>query len=307
MVAAKEEPPAVARQRVRRAIRKARLAAGFVQGDVARQLTWSLSKVQRIESGDVGVSVTDLRALLSIYGIRDEAVIEQLARDAAISRRQRWSVPAEYRDHLTPGLRQLLQFEEQAAVIRAYQPFIVPGILQTPATAEYLLGRFEKVLTEEDRKVRLDVRMVRAKRITDSERAPNYLLILDEAVLSREIGGRAVAAEQLESVVDLAQRPNIHLRIVKLREGGIPGMLGPFTVLDLSEDDHEDAVLYRESYSDDVFIYDPEAVAYYRAQFEDLWPRCYDEAGSLRLVRAAAAAMRAALIRDPASGGAETP
>jgi transcriptional regulator with XRE-family HTH domain len=112
MGAAREEPPAVARQRVRRALRKARQATGLVQGDVAQRLNWSQSKVQRIESGAVGVSVTDLRALLGVYGIRDEALIEQLVKDAAISRRQRWSVPAEHREHLTSGLRQLLQFED---------------------------------------------------------------------------------------------------------------------------------------------------------------------------------------------------
>jgi transcriptional regulator with XRE-family HTH domain len=299
MGAAKEEPPAVARQRVRRALRKARLNTGLVQVDVARRLNWSLSKVQRIESGDVGVSVTDLRALLGVYGVDDEAAIEQLARDAAISRRQRWSVPAAYREHLPAGLRQLIQFEDQAVVIRAYQPFIIPGVLQTPATAEYLLSWFDKSLTEEDRKVRFDVRMLRAKRITESAGAPVYLLMLDEAVLSRETGGRAVTAEQLETVVELAQRPNIHLRIVRLAQGGTVGMLGAFTVLDLSGDDDEDAVLYQESYSADQVIHDREIVAYYRARFEDLWPRCYDEPDSLRLIRAAAAAMRASLIRDP--------
>lgn len=299
MGAAKEEPPAVARQRVRRALRKARLAAGLVQGDVARKLTWSLSKVQRIESGDVAVSVTDLRALLGIYGIRDEAVIEHLARDAAISRRQRWSVPAEYREHLTPGLLQLLQFEDQATAIRAYQPFAFPGVMQTPATARYLLSRFGEILTEDDRQVRFDVRMQRARRITDHERAPTYLLMLDEAALSREVGGRAIMAEQLEAALELAQRPNIHIRIVKLSEGATVGMLGPFTVLDLSHDDSEDAVLYREQYGKDAVDHDPEVVAYYRAQFEAVWSRCYGEADSIRLVRAAAAAMRAALIRDP--------
>ena len=298
MGAAKEEPPAVARQRVRRALRKARLAEGLVQGEVARRLNWSLSKVQRIESGDVGVSVTDLRALLGIYGIQDGAVLEQLTRDAAISRRQRWSVPAEYREHLTPGLRQLIQFEDQATAIRAYQPFIFPGVMQTPATAQYLLSRFGGILTEEDRKVRFDVRMQRAKRIIDNGRAPTYLLMLDEAALSREVGGRAITAEQLEASLELAQRPNIHIRIVKLSEGATVGMLGPFTVLDLSRDDSEDAVLYREAYGTDAVDHDPGVVAYYRAQFEAVWPHCYDEADSIRLVRAAAAGMRASMIRD---------
>jgi hypothetical protein len=35
------------------------------QGDVAASLGWSLSKVQRIEGGEVTISGTDLRAMLS--------------------------------------------------------------------------------------------------------------------------------------------------------------------------------------------------------------------------------------------------
>jgi transcriptional regulator with XRE-family HTH domain len=298
MGAASVEPPAVARQRVRRALRKARLETGLVQGDVARRLTWSLSKVQRIESGAVGVSVTDLRALLDVYGVDDEATIEMLVRDAAISRRQRWTVPAVYRDHLPPGLLQLLQFEEQATVIRAYQPFTFPGVLQTPATAEYVLNWFSDSLTEDDRKVRLDVRMARSKRIVENSGAPTYLLMLDEAVLSRELGGRAIMAEQLEAALEFAQRPNIHIRIVRLSEGMHLGMLGPFTLLDLSDDDIGDAVLYRESYTSDAITHDAIDVAYYRDRFEDAWPRCYDEADSLRLISAAAATLRASLVRE---------
>jgi transcriptional regulator with XRE-family HTH domain len=298
MEAANVEPPAVARQRVRRALRKARLGTGLVQGDVARRLNWSLSKVQRIENGSVGVSVTDLRALLAVYGVEDQATIEALAKDAAISRRQRWTVPAAYREHLTPGLLQLLQFEEQATVIRAYQPFIFPGVLQTPATAEYTLNWFSESLAEDDRKVRFDVRMARSKRIVEDDRAPIYLLMLDEAVLSREAGGRAIMAEQLESAIEFAQRPNIHIRIVRLAEGTHLGMLGPFTLLDLSDDDIGDTVLYREYYISDAITHEDADVAYYRARFEAAWSRCYDEADSLRLIRAAAATMRASLVRE---------
>jgi len=299
MGAAHDEPPAVARQRVRRALRRGRQAAGLIQGDVAQRLGWSLSKVQRIESGDVGVSVTDLRALLTLYAVEDAATIGQLERDAAISRRQRWWIGAEYREHLTPGLRQLLQFEAEATAIRAYQPFIFPGVLQTPLMADYLLGHFDKSLTEEDRRVRFDVRMLRAQRMVDHENAPTYLLMVDEAAIKREVGGRAVMAEQLERVVEIAQLPNIHIRIVKLAEGATVGMLGPFTILDLSDDDAEDAVLYRESYTSDQVTHDPGTVSYYRARFEDMWPLCYGESDSLGLIRAEVASLRASLIRDP--------
>lgn len=298
MAAARDEPPAVARRRVRRELRKARHALGLVQGDVAERLSWSLSKVQRIENGDVGISITDLHALLGVYGVTDQATIGQLAKDAAISRRQRWSVPAEYREHLTPGLRQLLQFEAEATAIRAYQPLLVPGAVQTPAMAEFLLSWFDESLSDEDRKVRFDVRMMRAKRIIDQADAPIYLLMLDEAALGREVGGRAIMAEQLEALVEIAQRPNIYIRIVKLAEGATVGMLGPFTVIDLSGDPG-DAVLYQESYTTDEIRQDPKTVTYYRARFEGMWPRCYDEADSLRLINAAAATLRASLIRGP--------
>jgi transcriptional regulator with XRE-family HTH domain len=296
MGAVRDEPPAVARRRVRRELRKARLALGLVQGDVADRLRWSLSKVQRIENGDVGISITDLHALLGVYGVHDETIVRQLTKDAAISRRQRWSVPAEYREHLTPGLRQLMQFEAEATAIRAYQPFFIPGVVQTPAMAEHLLGWFDKTLSDEDRKVRFDVRMMRAKRIIDHEDAPTYLLMLDEGVLGREVGGRAIMVDQLEAVTEIARRPNVHIRIVKLADGAWVGMLGAFTVLDLS-DDPEDAVLYREDYATDAIEHDPKRVTFYRARFEDMWRRCYGEADSLRLISAEVAVLRASMIR----------
>ncbi|AGZ43578.1 helix-turn-helix domain-containing protein [Actinoplanes friuliensis] len=298
MTAARDETPAVARQRVRRALRKARRAAALTQSDVSTALRWSLSKVQRIESGEVGISVTDLRALLDVYSVVDEALIEALIHDAVISRRQRWLVTSEHREHLTPGLRQLLQFEAQATVIRAYQPFIFPGVLQTPAMAEHLLGWFDKSLSEQDRKVRFDVRMLRARRITQQEDAPTYLLMLDEAALRREIGGKAVMADQLEAAAAAAARTNIHIRIVRLAEGATVGMLGAFTVLDLS-DDEDDVVLYREFYSTDQVIHDAETVSSFRARFESMWSRCYSRQDSLGLIRAEAASLRASLIRGP--------
>ena len=64
MTAGFGEHPAVARRRVRLALRKARRSAGLNQGDVADRLGWSLSKAQRIEAGEVAVSITDLRALV---------------------------------------------------------------------------------------------------------------------------------------------------------------------------------------------------------------------------------------------------
>jgi hypothetical protein len=54
-------------------------------------MDWSASKVVRIETGAVGISVTDLRALLTYYEIKDERQTEELVELARAMRIRRGS------------------------------------------------------------------------------------------------------------------------------------------------------------------------------------------------------------------------
>jgi len=296
MGAMQGESPAVARRRVRLALRRDRQGTGLSQGEVARNLGWSLSKMQRIETGEVTVSGSDLRALLDMYGVTDRDQIDRLLEDSRISRRERWWTAPEYREHLTPGLLQLLQFEAEATTIRVYQPHLIPGMLQTPAVADSVMNWWDENQTGPGRQVRYDVRMLRQQRIIDGDDPPVYLLILDESVIRRNLGGAAVMAEQLEALAAMASRPNVHLRIVALDEGGIVGMVGPFTILSLADDDPDDAVLYRESDIRDSLIHEVDQVRRYRGIFERVWTTvAYQEPASLRLINAQAAVLRSSL------------
>jgi transcriptional regulator with XRE-family HTH domain len=294
MTAFQEEPPAVARQRVRRALRQARRATPLSQGDVAEKLSWSLSKVQRIEAGEVAVSVTDLRALLALYDVTDDDLIAQLTADARISRRQRWLTPPEHRAFLTSALRQLLQFEAEATKIRAYQSVIIPGVLQTPAAAATVLDWAENGISDEERRVRYDIRLQRKTRILD-EGTPDYLVVLDEAVIKRQIGGIEVMAEQLESLAETARRGNITLRLLPFAKGAQLGLPVPFQVLSLGGDD--DLVAYRESYDTDEFINDAERAHKLCAVFDQLWEAALPEDATVRRIVAEAAVLRSSV--DP--------
>jgi transcriptional regulator with XRE-family HTH domain len=291
------ESPAVARRRVRLALRRAREAKGLSQGAVARATGWSISKVQRIEAGDNAISGTDLRALLDLYGVADQEEIDQLSEEARVSRRQRWWAKPEFRDQLTAGMMQYLQFEAEATAIRSYQPVLIPGPFQTPAYAEFLLGWFNISLTEDQRRVRYDVRMQRRARFLESVDGPRYFLILDESALGREIGGLDVMAEQLEQLADIARRPEVHVRIVPLKEGAVLGLVGQFAVLDLSDEDAEDAVLYRESFTRDSIEHDSKEVEFHRELFEKFWQESLDEEKSIRAINAVAASLRARIDR----------
>src|SRR5688572_4091090 len=97
----REPPPAVARRSLRLTLRQNRESRGFTQGQVAAALDWSLSKVNRIELGDVIVSHTDLQALLRLFGVDDPALIDRLDRHRQAARRRDWWDDPRYRLNVT--------------------------------------------------------------------------------------------------------------------------------------------------------------------------------------------------------------
>jgi len=138
MTEVQEQDPTVQRRRLRAELRNARDTAGLRQADVARAMDWSLSKLMRIERGEVSVSTNDLRALLNHYGVKEKGKVNgllELARSARGS-----SFYDQYADLLKPGFKEYLAYEASASVIRQYEPVLIPGLLQTE---EYARGLFE--------------------------------------------------------------------------------------------------------------------------------------------------------------------
>jgi transcriptional regulator with XRE-family HTH domain len=287
------DTPAVARERLRVGLRRARQKTDLTQTEVARQLGVSLSKIQRIEIGEVAVSETDLRALLKLYGVTESDAVTAMAADARLARRERYTTDPEYRKNLTPSLRRLLQFEAAATRIRTYQSVLLPGVLQTPAMARYILDEVGSHLTEDERRVRFEARMRRREDVIESADGPGYYLVLDESVIMRNVGGAALMAEQLDDLAETSSRPNVFVRVVPLAEskGAIIGMLGSFVLMSLSNDDADDAVLYQERSRSDDIDHDPDKIRPYRDAFEDLWKLSLSEDATLRRIRAAAATL----------------
>ena len=292
------ESPAVARRRLRLALRRAREAKQLTQGQVATALDWSLSKMNRIESGEVTISSTDLRALLQLYDVTDGHRVAELLEDAKASRRRGWWDDAKYREHLTPAMLQLLQFESEASAIRHFNPTLIGALMQTRAYARQLIDFWSDELSEEVREVRLEVRMQRRGQVFDRSDPPDYLLTLDESVLYRKVGGPKVMVEQLEHLLDLMKNPKIMIRVVPFTEGAAIAMLGAFTIMDLG--DEENAVLYRESNILDEVVHTTGVIARHRRIFEQLWAASLSEGASMRLIEAHAAAMRTLLDRPDA-------
>jgi hypothetical protein len=264
---------------------------------VAEALDWSLSKVNRIESGEVTVSTTDLRALLALFGIADDARVDRLLENAKASRRRGWWDEPKYREHLNPATMQLLQFETEASAIRVYQPTLVPGLLQTNEYAETILNLWDE-LPEAHRAVRLEVRMRRREQVFSRPDPPQYFVILDESVLMREFGGLRVMAEQFREMLRMAAAPNIMIRVLPLANGTQIAMAGQFSIFDLG--DEENAILYRESALGDEISQVLDDLRRRRHLFEQTWLQSLTVEASIRLIEARTAALLSAIdVRQP--------
>ncbi|GIF75400.1 transcriptional regulator [Asanoa siamensis] len=261
---------------------------------MAEAMEWSLSKVMRIESGEVTISQNDLRPLLTYLGIKDKARVESLVAAAKLSKQrvQWWETP-QYRDLLTPAIVQLMGLEQSAKEIRYFYPMVVPGRLQTPAYTRAVLETFSGELSEETIEARVRMREKRRETFLDPDEHPDVFLVLDESVLYRQVGGAEVLREQLEHLLTLIGDRRIAVRIIPFKEQSPIPMLATYEIVSLAatEGDEDEAVLYRESDTIDEIVEDKEKIRRHREIFDRVWHGAYDEQTSAGLIKDHATAL----------------
>jgi hypothetical protein len=129
---------------------------------------------------------------------------------------------------------QLLRLERQASRIVINQPASVPSVLQTAGYAAEIVRRVGGV-ADGSRELadRVDRRMRRAGALEERLRgpdAPRLLVVLDEGVLRRAVGGPDVMREQLEHLSSLAALDVVTLAVVRFDRGAHAGLGGSFEV-----------------------------------------------------------------------------
>jgi transcriptional regulator with XRE-family HTH domain len=269
------------RRRLRNELKQLRSQAELTQREVADAMVWSPSKLIRIENGSVGISVTDLRALLAHYRLTDSVKIEELEKMAKGSKRQPF---AEYRDVLVPETIRFLGYESSASLIRLVQPLVVPGLLQTEEYTRALLKSssldehsIDRVV--ESRKERQD--------LLEAADAPGLFVILDQSVLWRAVGGIDVMTRQLDRLRELGAKRDITIQVLPLSLGATGALNGPFVQLEFS--DSNDPVVFLENATrTPAFIDDPDITGPYQEEFirlEDLASSPGDLNDQLELAR----------------------
>ena len=268
-------PRATVRQRrLARELRRLREGAHLTIEQVANKLELSPSTVSRIETAQVGIRPRDVRELLDIYGVagvqRDELL--QIARER---RQQPWW--QEYRD--LPNMA-LAGFEADATSISQFSALLVPGLLQTEAYAREVLTAIRLDARPGDIQRRMDLRLNRQALLT-GETAPQYWVVLDEAVVCRPVGGPAVMGAQLEYLAQMAALPSVTLQVLPFGAGAHAGMDGEFTIFGYRAPEDPD-VVYIENTGGDAYIEDADVTRRYNRIFDHLRAAALDPAESVR-------------------------
>jgi transcriptional regulator with XRE-family HTH domain len=280
--------PAVQRRRLRVELRRFRMHKQLTQKDVAERVGWSPSKLIRIETGQVGISRSDLNALLGEYDVSDPATVTSLAAMAKEGRKQQWGP---YRDILNPDFLTYLGFEGSAAVIRQAEPQVLPGLLQTAEYAHAVisgLGGREPSAQLIDRQV--EVRMKRQE-ILDRANPPEMFFIIDESAIRRPAGGTEAMRRQLKRLEEVIALEHVHLRAISLRCGIHPGMRGAFVLLEFPDPEDDDMLFLESSQTSLATRDDMQATAGYKQDFTRLEKVAGSEEETLKLIAAAASSL----------------
>jgi transcriptional regulator with XRE-family HTH domain len=278
------DSPMVARRRVRLAVREARERAQRTQQQVADEMEWSLSKVIRIENGEVSIAPNDLRPLLRYFGVADGPVMKAMLDDARVARLRHpevWYQKPAYRPHISVPMRRLVDYETKAVEMRFYSIYFMPGPLQTPEYASAVSHLWEDEISESQIQVRIETARRRRQALLDRP-STRLFVLLDESVLRRPLGGAAIFVNQLRELERLARSGRTEIRMIPFFLDAPVTNNGSFDLLSLGDGG---MALYREKGLADELIEDDASTARHRYRFDRVWEQALAEDTTMDFIR----------------------
>ncbi|MGX1809762.1 helix-turn-helix domain-containing protein [Nocardia sp. NPDC055321] len=192
-------------------LRELRLDAGLTGVELARRAGWHQSKVSKIEYGKTMPADADVRAWCSITESEN-----QLA-DIIATLRNIEAAYLEWRRVLALGTKRRQQasvkLESETALMRWFEPFVVPGLLQTAEYAEEILRNVIAFYgTTNDLDEGVSKRMERQQVLY--RRKHRFRFVMAEQVLYTTVGDDQVMIGQLDRLLAVSTMSRVSIGIV---------------------------------------------------------------------------------------------
>jgi transcriptional regulator with XRE-family HTH domain len=284
----------VPRRQLGRYLRELRAGQRITVKTAASKLEWSETKVWRIETGQTSLRSHDVELMCRIYAAPPDltGALMGLARETKA--KGWWHA---YGDVIPEGFDVYIGLEEAASQLSAYQPELVPGLLQTEQYARVVIQADNLGVDAEEIDRRVHVRIARQALVRRQTAPPQLTVALNEAILRRPVGGTPVMAAQLDSLAAAAGLPNVALRVVPFTAGLHHGVMsGPFVILRFPRNgdgrDSEPATIYVDGFTGALYLDKPREVERYANAFDSIWSAALDEPASRELIHQAAEELR---------------
>jgi Domain of unknown function (DUF5753)/Helix-turn-helix domain len=272
--------PTVLRMILARQLQALREQAGMTYDQAAQAIYSSEWTIRRMERAEGGLKPLTVKSLLQAYGVTDPAEIDAflaLARDA--SKPGWWH---SYDDVLPSWFRTAVGLEESASLIRAYEPQVVPGLLQTEGYIRAITVASLPAASEDFAERAVALRLARQHLLARPE-PPGYWVVLDETVLRRPIGGRKVMRAQLERLLDAAAQPKVTVQVIPFAAGWHPALYGMFNIFRFPAEQLPD-IVYTETLTGAYYLNKPDESARYTEALDRMSAQAASPQGTLTIL-----------------------
>ena len=241
--------PTIPRWQLGEELDRLRKKADYTRQQIATRLRCSVSKIEKIEGGQVGIKVGDLEIMLAEYGLDRDDWPPLLELQRLGNTRGWWSkfgrMPAPFTEFL--GL------EMAAETIRTFELAVVPGLFQTEAYARALATSNSVGINEEavEREVSLQA--------GPAEATPGWTCTRpgDADCARRVRTAPPHRRSRGDARTDQAPRSTsasmTAIQIVPFEHGSYPGTRGSFVIFEFPEDLHS-PVVYVEGQGGNLYL-----------------------------------------------------
>lgn len=274
----------IRRKRLGVELRRIRKEYRLTGAELAERVDWSESKVSRIETARIGLSMSDAQRFveqLGVSGIQRENFLA-LAEDAANSRGW-WNA---YRSVITTEQRMVADVEAGAARIRTYASVMLPGLVQTSDYARQMYKwQSDLDVAAADIDAAVDIRLARQRVLAGGDPL-NYQLILDESVVRRQIAPPTVIVAQIRHLIELAELPHVDIRVLPIgpAQATLPPAAHGFQLIDF-RDPEDPPMVSVESLIDLRYLCEEQHITTYRVLFERMWQATRDPESTHKWLR----------------------
>ncbi|MFJ5302864.1 helix-turn-helix domain-containing protein [Streptomyces sp. NPDC088350] len=232
--------PTVGQVVLGRRLQELREAAGIKREEAAQVLRVAPATVRRMEMAEVALKVPYVQVLLTTYGVPDDEAASFVALTEEANQPGWWQ---RFHDVLPEWFSLYVSLEGAAGLIRSYEPHFVPGLLQTEDYARAVLeaGTIGQNGPETIER-HVSLRMAR-QGLLERDSPPHLWVIMDETVLRRPVSIHGeVMREQLDKLLEFAERDRITLQVAEFASGPHPGTYAPFSLFRFAQPELPDMV-----------------------------------------------------------------